>query len=304
MDRPAQAMANALVGNGAGEAVLELALAGAKLRVDGGVCRVALAGAAMPVRIDGRAIAPLTAITVQAGETIEIGTARQGQFGYLAVAGGFALTPVLGSLALHMKAGVGGLGGRAFQAGDELPLLLAHPSGPDLAAERGIEPATGPIRVLLGPQQDYFTPAGLSTFLSSTYTITPNADRMGIRLTGPKIEHGPKGYNIVSDGIATGAIQVPGNGEPIILLADRQTTGGYPKIANVISADLGRLTQMRPGDRFAFEQVTREAAVSALRAQQANLDVFRAGLRAGGTADLDSSRLLSLNLVDGFVSGA
>lgn len=303
MDRPAQAMANALVGNGAGAAVIELALAGARLLVEGGTARIALAGAVMPLKIDGAIVAPLTAVTVNAGQVIEIGTARAGQFGYLAVAGGFALQPVLGSLALHMKAAVGGIGGRAFRAGDHLPLFLAAPVGPDLAATNSIAIDTGPIRVLLGPQDDYFTEAGLATFLSAAYTITPNADRMGIRLTGPKIEHGPKGYNIVSDGIATGAIQVPGNGEPIILLADRQTTGGYPKIANVITADLGRLSQMRPGESFSFAKVTRAEAITALRAQQAALEGFRASLRPAGAVGLDSARLLSLNLVDGWVSG-
>lgn len=303
MDRPAQAQANALVGNGPGAAVLEFALAGARFLIEGGACRIALAGADMPLKIDDTVVAPLTAVTVQGGQTVEIATARYGQFGYLAVAGGFALTPVLGSLALHMKAAVGGLDGRAFRPGDRLPLLLTQPIGPDLAAEKSLPQTTGPIRVLLGPQDDYFTPAGLATFLSATYTITPNADRMGIRLTGPKIEHGPKGYNIVSDGIATGAIQVPGNGEPIILLADRQTTGGYPKIAHVITADLGRLSQMRPGDTFTFVQVSREIAVALLRAQQAALDTFRAGLRPAGAAGLDSARLLALNLVDGWVKG-
>ena len=304
MDRPAQAMANALVGNGAGAAVIELALAGARLVVEGGSCRIALAGATMPVKIDGTTIAPLTAVTVQAGQTIEIGTARSGQFGYLAVAGGFALPPVLGSMALHMKAAVGGLEGRAFRAGDRLPLLLSAPSGPDLAAARAIDTPDGPIRVLLGPQDDHFTTTGLATFLSAAYTITPNADRMGIRLTGAKIEHGPKGYNIVSDGIATGAIQVPGNGEPIVLLADRQTTGGYPKIANVISADLGRLSQMRPGASFRFAQVTRDDAIIALKSQHAALEDFRTGLKPAGAAGLDSARLLSLNLVDGWIDGA
>jgi 5-oxoprolinase (ATP-hydrolysing) subunit C len=303
MDRLAQAQANALVGNDPGAGCIEFALAGARFVVDGGACRIALAGAEMAVKIDGGVIASLTAVTVKNGQTVDVGTARRGQFGYLAVAGGFALTPVLGSLALHMKAGVGGIDGRAFRTGDRLPLLLTQPTGPDLAAERAIAPGTGPIRVLLGPQEDYFTEAGLATFLSATYTITPNADRMGIRLTGPKIEHGPKGYNIVSDGIATGAIQVPGNGEPIILLADRQTTGGYPKIANVITADLGRLSQMRPGDSFSFITVSRAAAVAALRMQKDALEMFRTGLRPAGAAGLDSARLLGLNLVDGWVNG-
>ena len=111
------------------------------------------------------------------------------------------------------------------------------------------------MRVVLGPQDDHFTPAGLRTLLESTYTVSHASDRMGMRLEGPTLEHSAKGYNIVSDGIAPGSIQVPGNGLPIVLLADRQTTGGYPKIATVISADLPALGRMTPGAKIAFEAV-------------------------------------------------
>ncbi len=302
MDRLAQAQANALVGNGAGVAVIELALAGMKFEVEGGACRIALAGADMLVKVDGSPVPALSAITVQAGQRVEVGTARAGQFGYLAVAGGFDLPPQLGSLALHMRAGIGGIDGRALRAGDRLPLLLAAPSGPDLAAIKAVDPGIGPIRVVLGPQEDYFTADGLQTFLAAGYTITANADRMGIRLTGIPIEHGPKGYNIVSDGIATGAIQVPGSGEPLILLADRQTTGGYPKIATVITADLPRLGQARPGSVLRFAAISRAEALSVLRAQVAALDAFKASLRPAGAASLDSGLMLALNLVDGWIA--
>jgi biotin-dependent carboxylase-like uncharacterized protein len=300
MDRLAQAEANLLVGNGPGAAVIEFALAGGRLQVSGGACRIAHAGAEQAVKIDGTPLARGAASTVVDGQTIEIATARGGQFGYLAVAGGFDLAPQLGSLALHVRAGVGGVEGRNLRAGDRLPLRLATPpSGPDLAARRFVARDTGPIRVILGPQADHFTDGGHATFRTAAYTITANADRMGIRFTGPKIEHGPKGYNIVSDGIATGSIQVPGSGEPIVLLADRQTTGGYPKIATVISADLPRLGQMRPGDQVRFEPITREAAVAALAAQRAALDAFRADLRPAGSIRLDSEALLAANLIDG-----
>jgi allophanate hydrolase subunit 2 len=161
--------------------------------------------------------------------------------------------------------------------------------------------AHGPIRVLLGPQDDHFTARGLETFLAAPYAVSQQSDRMGVRLTGAKIEHGPKGYNIVSDGIATGSIQVPGTGEPLILLADRQTTGGYPKIATVITADLGRLAQMRPGATLAFEAVTRQAAVAAWQAQSTALEAFRLGLRPARGFAPDSADLLARNLIDGWV---
>jgi biotin-dependent carboxylase-like uncharacterized protein len=297
MDRLAQAEANLLVGNGPGAAVIEFALAGGRFRVDDGLCRMAYAGATQHVDVDGEVVPALTARTVRAGQVIAIGASRDRPFGYLAVAGGFALTPQLGSLALHVRAGIGGIEGRPLRSGDRLPLALVAPPGPDLMARAAVPRGNGPIRVILGPQDDHFTPDGLATFTSSAYTVTPNADRMGIRFTGPKIAHGPQGYNIVSDGIATGAIQVPGSGEPIVLLADRQTTGGYPKIATVISADLPRLSQARPGDTIRFAIVTRAEAVAALVAQRTALEAFRASLAPVG--GIDTQRLSSANLIDG-----
>ncbi len=305
MDRVAMAEANLLVGNPPGMAAIECALAGGRFRVDGGRVRVALAGAVADLKIDGRSVPAGTSATAADGAVIDIATARSGLFMYLALHGGFAVPADLGAIATHVRAGVGGLGGRALRAGDHLPCAVSEPSGDDSALDASFKRAneTGPIRVMLGPQADYFTDAGRATFLSATYTVTPQADRMGIRLTGPKIEHGPKGYNIVSDGIATGSIQVPGMGEPLVLLADRQTTGGYPKIATVITADLGRLAQMRPGNELTFQAVSRIEALASLAAQYAALDAFRAHLRpASAIADLSSERLLSLNLVDGWTS--
>ena len=301
MDRTGLAMANLLVGNGAGAAAIECALAGLRFTVDGGAARIALGGADADLKIDGVPLPAATSITVQAGQRVEISAARAGVFIYLAVAGGFAVPPVLGALALHQRAGIGGLDGRTLRSGDLLPLALAAPIGSDLASALPAAPDGGHIRVMLGPQDDYFTPEAIATFLGSDYTITPQADRMGLRLSGPKIAHNAKGYNIVSDGIATGAIQVPGMGEPLILLADRQTTGGYPKIATVITADLGRLAQLRPGTTLRFAAVSRAEAVAALKAQVATLDTFRASLKPAGTLDLDSARLLGLTLVDGWV---
>ena len=155
-------------------------------------------------------------------------------------------------MSLHHRAGIGGLEGRTLRAGDRLPLghvgafrTRACPPGASRAQD-------GPIRVVLGPQDDHFTAAGIATLVGSEYAISDQADRMGMRLAGPAIEHSAKGFNIVSDGIPTGGMQVPGNGLPLILLADRQTTGGYPKIATVISWDLPRLVQSRPGTRLRF----------------------------------------------------
>ncbi|HWB45480.1 MAG TPA: biotin-dependent carboxyltransferase family protein [Hyphomicrobiaceae bacterium] len=301
MDRLALALANVLAGNPPGAVAIELALAGARLVVEGGAARVALAGATATLKIDGRPAPPLTSVTVQPGQTVEVGAAAEGIYTYLAVAGSFALAPTLGSLSLHHRTAIGGIDGRPLRAGDRLPLNLAEPNGPDLMLSTVPKPDRGPIRVVLGPQDDYFSQTGLETFLSSTYTISEQADRMGMRLSGPKIEHGPKGYNIVSDGIPSGAIQVPGNGQPLILLADRQTTGGYPKIATVISWDLPRLAQSRPGTALRFQRVDRAEAVRIARATDEAFRTLIASIRPAGLSGLASGDLLSLNLVDGVV---
>jgi biotin-dependent carboxylase-like uncharacterized protein len=301
MDRLSLALANAIAGNPPGAGAIEFALAGGRLRVEGGPARVALAGAACALKIDGATIAPLSSVTVRDGQTIEVGAARSGMFAYLAVAGGFALQPALGSLSLHHRTGVGGLDGRALRAGDRLPLKLQEPAGQDQALPSLPPAGSGPMRVVLGPQDDYFTQDAIQTLAESTYTISDQADRMGLRLSGPKLEHSAKGYNIVSDGIPTGAIQVPGNGLPLILLADRQTTGGYPKIATVISWDLPRLVQCRPGTGLRFAIVDRAEAVRIARTEDAAFRKLIATIRQAGLAGLDSSELLALNLIDGVV---
>jgi allophanate hydrolase subunit 2 len=158
---------------------------------------------------------------------------------------------------------------------------------------------TGPLRVMMGPQDDYFTPESIHLFLESEFTISPQADRMGFQLTGPKLEHA-KGFNIVSDGIVDGHIQVPGSGQPIVLMRDRQTAGGYPKIATVISADLARFAQMRSGTKVRFRAVERDEAVAAAR----QLRDWIASLSSQLTPvrfDLTTEHLLSRNLIGGTV---
>ena len=157
------------------------------------------------------------------------------------------------------------------------------------------------MRAVLGTQDDYLTPAAIETFLFEEYTVTTQADRMGYRLTGPKLEHA-KSPDIVSDAIAPGSVQVPGFGEPIVLLADRQTTGGYPKIATVISADLPALGQRRPGDHLRFEAITVEAAQVARRDLWAWLEALPSLLVPVGRK-LDSEHLLAVNLISGVTNG-
>jgi biotin-dependent carboxylase-like uncharacterized protein len=293
MDPAALAIANALVGNPLAAPAIELAVFGAALRAEGGPVRVALAGADMAMDVGEAPMPPLASVTLREGDRLVIRPARTGVFAYLAIAGGIAAESDLGSLSHHARSG---LGPTRLVAGSRIEVQSAMPDGPERQLIGGL-PArpSGPIRVILGPQDDYFTEAGIRTFLTEAYTISTEADRMGYRLTGPKIENA-KGFNIVSDAIVTGAIQVPGSGEPIVLMTDRQTTGGYPKIAVVTRADLSRLAQMRPGSAVRFAAVTRSEAIELLRAEARRLDEILRQIGAAGADLLASERLLGLNL--------
>lgn len=260
MDGLALAAANALVGNPLNAAAIEFMLLGGAFTVEGPSARVAVAGAPCTVRLDREPVGAVRSVTLKAGQTLTVGTVKAGVYAYLAVAGGVGVEPQLGSVSLHARAGIGSLAGRPLRAGDQLPLKLSEAPRRD---ELGLDPlALDPdaaVRVVLGPQDDHFTPGGIATFLSATYRVTPQADRMGYRLTGPAIEHA-HGYNIVSDGVVAGSVQVPGSGEPIVMMADRQTTGGYPKIATVISSDLRIMAHRRPGSPVRFQAIAVEEA--------------------------------------------
>jgi len=253
MDRPALAAANCLVGNAPFAAAIEIGPFGAAFTAREGAVRVGLAGAPRNADISGRAVASNTSMTLADGDTLTLGFARGGSFSYLAIEGGIAGEPMFGSLAVNARAGLGSPYPRPLQAGDELQTAPA--SG---AAERRIDlppPVERPIRVVMGPQDDEFGDEGTKLFLDSEWKISATSDRMGYRLEGPAIKH-LHGHNIVSDGTVNGSIQVPGNGAPIVLMPDRGTSGGYPKIATVISADLGRFAQIPAGKGFRFKAVS------------------------------------------------
>jgi biotin-dependent carboxylase-like uncharacterized protein len=273
MDRRALAVANGLVGNAPAEAAIELAMLGARLRAEGGPVRLALAGAACDIAVDGVRIDGHASFVLEAGSNVSIGRARNGVYAMLAAAGGFAVDPVLASRSLYARAGIGGYGGRAFAAGDVLPLRAPM-------RRRAAEIATDPVgldegisvRVLLGPHADSFTDAALHVLLDAHFTVTPQCDRMAYRLRGPAIERAAS-TDMVSQGVMPGAIQVPPDGQPLVLMADCQTVGGYPRIATVVSADLGVLAQRRPGQSVRFaavdvgeaQRIAREARSRQLR---------------------------------------
>jgi biotin-dependent carboxylase-like uncharacterized protein len=251
IDRLALAAANCLVGNPRFAAALEIGPFGAVFTAHEGAVRVALVGAERNADLAKRAVAFNTSTTLADGESLTLGFARSGTFSYLAIEGGVQGEPMFGSLSVNARAGLGSPYPRPLQAGDVLEVAAA--SG---ASERGIDlPATagGPIRVVMGPQDDEFGDA-TKLFLDSEWKISATSDRMGYRLEGPVIKH-LHGHNIVSDGTVNGSIQVPGNGAPIVLMPDRGTSGGYPKIATVITADFGRFAQTQAGRAFRFTAV-------------------------------------------------
>src|SRR4051812_1467680 len=226
MDRLALAAANTLVGNELFTPAVEIGPFGAAFTARGGAVRIALAGASRNADIAGRAIAADTSATIAEGETLTLGFARGGSFSYLAIEGGIVGEPDFGSFAVNARAGLGSPYPRPLQAGDELQTAKA--SG---APEQRIElpaMADAPIRVLWGPQDDEFSDDSKKLFIDSEWKISATSDRMGYRLEGPAIKH-LHGHNIVSDGTVNGSLQVPGNGQPIVLMPDRGTSGGSPK---------------------------------------------------------------------------
>jgi len=300
LDPLALRLANALVGNAPGMAALEILALGPTLTVEADSVRIALVGSGVGLRIDGSEIAAGRSVTAAHGAKISIGGFTDAASCILAIEGGFDLPPCMGSLSTYARGGFGGFAGRALKAGDLLPLTKpAATPGPERKAPP-IDYGRGPIRVVLGPQETWFDPASIERFFAEPYTITAEADRMGMRLEGVKLTHS-KGFNIVSDGIAPGHIQVPGTGQPILLLADRQTVGGYPKIGAVIGADLPRLGRMRPGDVIRFARID---VADAEALQRAQATAFSKLVQAIGPVVVvpTTEQLLQANLIDGVVS--
>jgi biotin-dependent carboxylase-like uncharacterized protein len=307
MDRIGLSLANALAGNPANTGGLEIGVMGPDLMVEADSVRVALVGPLSPSLIESEVAPPKPLDTdrshlLKRGQLLRIGMIEGSSTAYLAVTGGFAIAPFMGSLSTYPRAGIGGFEGRKLAAGDSLPLKLEQaPAGGDRKLGGAFDYGSGPIRIVWGPQDDYFTEAGRQTFVTAEYRVSKEADRMGIRFEGPTIEHS-KGADIISDGIGPGAIQVPGAGLPIVLLGDRQTVGGYSKIATVASVDLPRLGRLLPGRTVRFAAVTVEEAEALRREQEARLARAIAGFQparpAGG---IDLARLYEENLIDGIV---
>ena len=261
MDLESYQKANYLVGNESGEAVLEFTLFGGAMELtEDGI--IAITGADMEPTLNDRPIAMNQPVPVRSGDVLAFGMAKEGCRSYLAVAGGLDVPVVLGSRATNMKCRMGGYEGRPLKAGDEIA-VGADRKDFDQIKDRRVKArqylSEITVRVVEGPQAEYFTEGGKKTFYKETYTISDQSDRMGYRMEGKKIES-VSGTDIISDGIALGSVQVPADGRPVVLLADRQTTGGYAKIATVCSFDIPKLVQGRPGDRVRFVRISVEEA--------------------------------------------
>lgn len=261
MDTFAAQMANLLVSNTREEAVLEITLSGPEILFNFNGY-IAITGGDLVPMLNQQSIQMWETLCVQKGDILSFKGLKAGTRSYLAIAGGIQVKTVMNSKSTYTKAHLGGHNGRALIKGDCLKVGDCTKK----IIRKMIAPMMIPvyknvikIRVIMGPQLEHFNENGIHTFLSSVYHLTIDCDRMGYRLEGPTIEHSG-GADILSDGISFGAIQVPGNGKPIIMMADRQTTGGYAKIANVISADLPKLAQAKSGDQITFHQVSVEQA--------------------------------------------
>ncbi len=304
-----QQLANALVGNEADSCIIESFEGG--LRLSTGDTAVRMAVMASPdmkmLQQHGDSqtpIKPCRSYTLAPETTVTLSSS--GSFRHVVIAfHGLIATEQLGSVSTYAKAGLGGIHGNALSAGDQLT-VTPPPPGPESGCEDPMlnHYRSPRLRVVLGPQDDHFSANGIRTFLNDEYQLSTEVDRMGARLSGPALEHrDAAARDIVSDAIVPGSIQVPGNGQPIVLLNDAHTAGGYPKIATVISIDLPLLGLQRPGSALHFEAVSVTSAIEAVRTQAATLQDAIGRIKPIRDNTLSTATLLAHNLIDGVTDG-
>ena len=295
-DQAAAILANALVGNRPCEACVEFQMAGGRFAVENGPVSVALTGPNCLLTVGGRDVPGCRSALAESDDIVEVGPVRGGVYAYLAIGGGIDLPPEMGSLSVHVRSGVGG---GALATGDRLPAKT--PEIGKLREARQFDIAAGPIRFVAGPQDDHFATEAAELLANGIFTVRRDSDRMACRLSGPALRH-LGNANIVSDGVLPGSIQVPGDGVPMVLLRDCPTTGGYPKIATVISSDLDRLAQIAPGGSVRFSKVTLKEAASAARLEKERVNRMLSAIRSV-PIDPTTESLLRANLIDGATDG-
>lgn len=285
LDRDAARLANLLVGNSIDSALLEIALGGVRLRFDG-ARRVAWCGGNFDLEVAETRIPAGRSAVVRPGEELRIGGAKNGCRLWLAISGGIEVPSILGSRATDLRTQFGGFAGRNLQDGDELSLGKAAPpaeDAPRLASwsalpEWSLTALPTPIlRVVRGAEWDLFDRKSRHSFLETAFTVGAEADRMGVRLEGAALARKKK-RELLSEAVAPGTVQVANNGQPILLLGDCQTIGGYPKIAHVITADLAPAAQLLPNDTVRFEEVSLDEAVALFEERANDFELFRVAL--------------------------
>jgi biotin-dependent carboxylase-like uncharacterized protein len=304
--------ANALVGNPLGAGALEALYVGPSFVVEADDARFSFVGADAEIEVladmearSGETISSRRSVLVRRGQVVRVGSLKGGAVLYIAVEGGFAIEPTLGSTSTDSRGQMGGWQGRPLAAGDVLPLRSAAATHRDEYRIEGLDLAPlHRVRAVCGPQSDYFSQAEIERFFAGEYAVSAGSNRMGMRLEGNPIQH-RRGFNIISDAIVTGSVQVPGSGQPIVLLADHQTTGGYPKIATVISADLPAMGRLPIGAKISFMAVTLEEAAAARRRLAADLETIGDKMvRISAAGALVAARLLECNLISGVCNAA
>ena len=270
MDMVSHRLANAIVGNEPSAATLEITLVGPELECDRPTL-FAVTGAEFDVRLDGVDVAANTSCLARSGQVIAFGRRRSGARGYLSVRGGFDVPSVLGSRSTHAASRMGGFAGRALQAGDSLDVAAGArrmvPEGTRRAPIVRIPRDGARVQVIVGPHTEFFDPPRLHAFERARYRVAPESDRMGYRLEGERLRL-PDDVSVISSAVPIGSIQVPPEGFPIVLMADHQTTGGYPRVATVISADLPVVGQLKASDWIEFESCSPSEAIRALITQE------------------------------------
>ncbi|MDD3229463.1 MAG: biotin-dependent carboxyltransferase family protein [Oscillospiraceae bacterium] len=283
MDVRSFSISNILVGNPRNAAAMEISIMGPTLRFrDSAV--IAVTGCEISFMRNGVPLPMYTTVYISAGDIVEFGIAKTGCRAYLAVSGGFDVPAVMGSRATSIQNKIGGIYGRRLQNGDELTIGSSSIKteqilGRSLPRDNFEGNQFVTLRVIMGPQDNEFTKEGIQTFLESTYKVGNDSNRMGYRLSGPLIQHSGDG-NIISDGIVTGSVQIPTSGLPIVMLAERQTVGGYPKIATIISVDISKIGQCRPGDQVRFQAVDIDEAQRLYGAYLEDLDRMECQMKA------------------------
>lgn len=275
MDEFAFRISNILLGNPENTPALEITMLGPQLEALNDTC-ISVTGAEIPVYLNGNLVHGWAVIPVRKGDMISFGQLKSGCRAYLAVKGGFEGDFKMGSYSTYTRGNIGGYMGRRLLKDD---ILKAKETNTKCKFVKVRDeyipkyPSSLEIRVILGPQDDYFEKEKIDKFLNSEYTISKDSDRMGFRLEGPEIK--AKKHDIITDGLIPGAIQIPANGKPIVMHKDAQTTGGYAKIATCISADLSLLSQLKPGDRVKFKAVTIEEAHKILAEMEEKIRIIR-----------------------------